>query len=118
MLAEVRAAKDSGFPQLPPPYASPKRIADFVDEWNLVEPGSPSRQQIEAMSIRAGKYDDDSAPFKVGIVFSLIAIVIISAAAFSRASNNLFTLGYPMAKFSPTWAFVSWFIPLLGFVLP
>ena len=41
MLADVEAAKVSGFPQLPPPYASPERIAEFVDEWNLDASGSP-----------------------------------------------------------------------------
>lgn len=118
MLADVRAAKQSGFPQLPPPYASPERMADFVDEWNLNAPGSPSRQQIEELSIRVGMYGDDSAILNLGIVSSLIGVLFISAVAFSRASNNLYALGYPLAKFSTAWAAVSWFIPLLGFVLP
>ncbi|MCH7969600.1 MAG: DUF4328 domain-containing protein [Chloroflexi bacterium] len=118
MLAEVDVAKQSGFPQLPPPYASSKRIADFIDEWNLNAPGSPSRQEIQAMSIRVGNYGDDSALLNLGIGSSLIGILFISAVAFSRASNNLYALGYPLPKISTSWAAASWFIPLLSFVLP
>ncbi|MCI0882628.1 MAG: DUF4328 domain-containing protein [Chloroflexi bacterium] len=118
MLADVEAAKVSGFPQLPPPYASPERIAEFVDEWNLDASGSPSRQQIESLSVRIGEYGDDSALLNLGISASLIGILFISAVAFSRASNNLYALGYPQPKISTTWAAVSWFVPLLSFVLP
>ena len=118
MLVDVEAAKQSGFPQLPPEYASPERITDFIDEWNLRGPGSPTRTQIEELSIRVARYGDDSAFLNLGIVSSLIGIFFISAVAFSRASNNLYALGYEPAKFSPTWAAVSWFIPLLSFVLP
>ncbi len=118
MHADVETAKDAGFPQLPPGYATPKQIARFITDWNLSRPGSPSRQQIETLSTRVGEYRDDSALLNAGIVFSLIGILFVSAIAFSRALNNLYALGYEFSKISRAWAFVSWLIPLLSFVLP
>ena len=118
MHADVAAAKRSGFPQLPPKYGTAEQIDKFIDEWNLDERGSPSRQTIEALSARVGEYDDDSALFATGMVFGLIGLVFLSAFAFTRALNNLYALGHEFSTLSPAWAFISWFIPLLSFVLP
>lgn len=116
--SDIEEAKASGFPQVPSGYASDAQISEFIEEWSLNSPGSPSRQEIEALSLRVGKYDDDSALFNVGIMFSLTWIVFVSAIAFVRGSNNLYALGFGFSFVSPAWAFASWFIPLMSFIVP
>ena len=118
MRKDVETAKLAGFPQLPPEFATPEDISAFIYEWNLIGPDEPSRQEIEELSLRAGKYRDDSALFNLGIVASLIGLVILSATAFTRALNNLYALGHELSSLSPAWVLGSWFIPLLSFVLP
>jgi len=118
MLADVEAAKLDGFPQLPSAYAFGDQIDQFIDDWNLTEPGSPSRGEIEAMSDRVGKYDDDTALSSLMLVIPLVAIAFISAVAFPRALNNIYALGFKASAIPPAWAAISWFVPFLSFVLP
>lgn len=118
MRTDVEAARLAGFPQLPPAYATGDEITEFIEEWDLTGPGAPSEEQIEEISIRLGEYLDESALFALGIIAGLLGLVVFSAIAFTRALNNLYALGHEFSVLSPAWAFASWFIPLLSFVLP
>ena len=118
MQVDAESAKLAGFPQLPPGNAWGEQIDKFIDKWNLTAPGSPSREDIEVMAERVGKYGDDTSLLNLGLVIPLIAIAFVSAVAFPRALNNVFALGFKSSAIPPAWAAISWFVPLLSFVLP
>jgi hypothetical protein len=67
MLVDVRAAKQAGFPQLPPGHATSEQIDVFIEAWNLNAPGSPPRREIDALSVRVGEYEVDSLLYFLGI---------------------------------------------------
>lgn len=118
MLADARQAKLDGFPDLPPGDASDKEINDWIDEWNFIPLASPGRTTIRELSERVGEYDTDSSLLNLGVMGSLAALVFLSALGFGRALNNLYALGYGASVLSPAWAFISWLMPVLSFVLP
>ena len=118
MLADARAAKEAGFPQLPPGHASSARIAEFIEKWNLNAPGSPPRRDIDALSLRVGDYEIDSSLYNLGITSGFLAVLFFSAVAYSRALNNLRALGHEVAVLAAAWAFASWFVPIMNFIVP
>ena len=118
MRVSVDEARQIGFPDLPPGYASPEQILVFMSEWGLVGADSPTFQDAQALSQRVGEYQDESALYNLGITAGLFALVFLSAFAFTRALNNLYALGYETSVLSPAWGFASWFLPILSFVLP
>lgn len=118
MMVEVRDAKAAGFPQLPPGHASSARIAEFVDEWNLNAPGSPSRREIDAMSGIVGDYQLDTSLYNLGLSFSVIAVLFTSAVVGGRMLSNLRALGHEAALLAAAWAFAVWFIPIMNLVVP
>lgn len=118
MRADSEAAKQEGFPDLPPGYATDRQIQNFINEWSP-EPGIlPSGTRIRELSDRVGEYGDDSGIVNLGVMGSLIALVFVAAYAFGRALNNLYALGYGASALSPAWAFISWMLPILSFVIP
>ena len=94
MSAEVEASKLAGFPQLPPGFASDKRINEFIQEWGVLNQSSLSRDDVVEMSNVVGEYKNDSGLMNAGVTLSLVGVAFLSAVAFSRASNNLYALGY------------------------
>jgi hypothetical protein len=118
MRADTEQAKAEGFPQLPPGYATPKQLDNYSQKWFVGGTGYPLRKDLEDLSIRVGVYDVDSSLYGLGIMAGLIAVVFMSAVAYSRSMQNLYALGFETPGVSSAWVFASWFIPVLGWVLP
>lgn len=118
MRADTVAFKAEGFPDLPPGYATDRQLQNFIDEWRQAPGILPNFDRIVEASDRVGQYQDDTSIINLGVMGSLLALVFLSAYAFSRALNNLYALGYGASVLSPAWAFISWMLPILSFVLP
>jgi hypothetical protein len=118
MHVQVEVAKLAGFPGLPPGYGSAKQLSDFYKDWPLSDLSSLSEADVIELSAIVGEYENDSALTNAGVAFSLLGVMIVSAIAFSRASNNLYALGYNHSQIPPAWAFFLWFVPPLSFFLP
>lgn len=120
MLADAKQAKLDGFPDLPPGDPTDKELSDWIIEWYTGEDAVdfPGRTAVLELTGRVGKYEADSSLLNLGVMGSLAALVFLAAIGFARALNNLYALGYGASVLSPAWAFISWMLPLLSFVLP
>lgn len=118
MLADARQAKIDGFPSLPPGDPTNQQLNDWIGEWYTGDIPFPGRGPVLELAARVGEYETDSSLINLGVTGSLAALVFLAGLGFGRALNNLYALGYGASVLSPAWAFISWIVPLLSFVLP
>ncbi len=118
MRDEAITAKLQGFPDLPPGGGNSEAIADWRQEWRNSGLASLTHERTLDLSFRVGEYEDDSAVLNLAVMGSLLGLMILAGLGFGRALNNLYALGYGTSTLSPAWAFVSWLLPILSFVLP
>lgn len=125
MLNEINAYKSAGLTDLPNNNADPEALLDFALQEGIncvtiqdLFTGEGDCASVIDIGKTVNDYKSDQSLIWSFIAFSVIALIIVFTIFIHQASSNLRRLGAEGQKFSPTWAIVWFFIPLMNLFQP